>query len=131
MSHVRHGVCINGSSNPQEVIKTVTDISGDAESVVITVDPKNSLTRVGGALHTVMRTAGSKSSKVLVFLVLPPAGGSVPAPVLLEQLNSLFDDNKKVVFDNDEVVRMTDNTGFFVVTDDCSHFSPASVSRLG
>ena len=129
MSQVRHGVCINGVVNPGEVIKAVSKLSDGAETVVINVDPKNDLTRAGGELYQHMKApAGVKAN---VFLVLPPEGGPVPLAHMMESLNSLFDDNKKVTFDNGEVVFMSNNVRFFVVTEDCSGFSPAHVSRLG
>ena len=98
---------------------------------MINVDPKNDLTRAGGELFQHMKAASSKSVPVRVFLVLPPEGGPVPLSHIMEPLNNLFDDNKKMVFDNGEVVCMSNNVRFFVVTEDCSGFGPAHVSRLG
>ena len=131
MSHVRHGVCINGSTNHDNVIKAVTAVSPGVESVVINIDDKNSLTDTKGSLFSTMKRGDAKDSDVFVFFVLPATGTRAPAPRLIEPLNTLFDDNKKVVFDSGEGVRMPSNMRFFVVVDDCSDFSPASISRLG
>ena len=129
MSQVRHGVCINGVVNPGEVIKAVSKLSDGADTVVINVDPKNDLTRAGGELYQHMKApAGVKAN---VFLVLPPEGGPVPLAHIMEPLNTLFDDNKKLTFDNGEVLSMSNDVRFFVVTEDCSGFGPAHVSRLG
>jgi len=130
MSHVRHAVCINGVTNHDDVIKAVTAVSAGVEGVTIHMDDKHSLTDIKGSLFSTMKRGGSKDSEVFVFLVLPAAGTRTPAPRLIEPLNTLFDDTKKVVFDSGEVVRMPDNMRFFVVVDDCSDFSPATISRL-
>ena len=136
MSQVRHGVCITGVTEPGSLIKAVTSVatksSPGAEAVVVRVDPNsNDLGRAGGALFTHMKAARGKSSRVLVFIVMPSCKASVPASLMMEPLNTLFDDHKRVTFDNNEVVAMGDNTRFFVLVDDCSSFSPASISRLG
>ena len=128
MSHARHCVCINGVTNHKEVIQAIAAVSADFESVTINMSTK--LTATKGALFSTMKRASSKDSEVFVFLVMPAAAGRVPSPRLIEPLNTLFDDSKKVVFDNGEVTRMSDNMKFFLLVDDCSDFSPATISRL-
>ena len=109
----------------------MSKLSDGAETVVINVDPKNDLTHAGGELFQHMKAASSKSVQVHVFLVLSQTGDAAAITKIMNPLNSLFDDNKKVTFDNGEVVFMSNNVRFFVVTEDCSGFSPAHISRLG
>ena len=133
MSHVRHGVCINGVTNPRDMIGKVCSVattsSPGTKFVTIEIDPKTDITSAKGPLFSIMKDAISESDKVMVFMVMPFGGGSVSA--IMEPLNKLFDDNKKVTFDNGEVVRMAPNMNFFVISTDCSTFSPAHISRLG
>jgi len=128
MSQVRHAVCINGVTDPRAMVAEVVASSG-VDHVVIDVNTKNSLASAEGALFRYMQTAGEKNSPVWAFLILPAP--SAQSPAMLAPLNPLFDDNKKMYFDNGQVVAMTANQRFFVVTQNCSEFSPANVSRLG
>jgi len=132
-SRVRHGVCINGGTNHKVMIGMVSSVatasSPGTKFVTIEVDPKTGLTSAEGPLFHVMKNAIGKSDKVMVFLVLPSGGG--PLGAIMEPLNPLFDDNKKMTFDNGEVVCMAPNVSFFVMATDCSTFKPAHISRLG
>lgn len=128
MSQIRHAVCVNGATNPQALMAEVAALAG-AETAVVNVVTKNTLSSAEGALFRHMHAAHEKNSPVWVFLVLPAAADQWPA--LLEPLNPLFDDNKKMYFDNGQVVSMSANQRFCVFTEDCSQFSPANVSRLG
>lgn len=128
VSQVRHAVCIVGATDPKALMAEVASLSG-AETAVVNVATKNTLSSAEGALFKHMQAAGKKNSPVWVFLILPPAAEQWPAP--LQPLHTLFDDNKKMYFDNGQVVSMTANQRFFVVTEDCSQFSPAGVSRMG
>lgn len=130
-SHVRHGVLINGVTDAQSVIKMVSTVatSGSPGTRVVTieVDPKASLISSEGTLYSTMKSSIDSSDNVVVFLVMPGA----PANELLTPLNSLFDDNKKVTFDNGQLIHKAPNMRFFVITADCSNFRPAVISRFG
>lgn len=132
-SRVRHGVCINGVTDPQSMIKMVSTVatsgSPATKFVTIEVDPKAGLDSSEGPLYSAMTSSIGSSDSVVVFLVMPGAGA--PVNDILKPLYPLFDDNKRVVFDNGQVVHMAPNMRFFVITADCSDFCPALISRLG
>jgi len=91
----------------------------------------NNETWKDGSFTSLIRQTSNSDEKNLILVTGVEHLGSPGTAIMMEQLNMLFDDNKKLCLANNELLALGKNTRVCIAGGNCDHWSPASVSRVG
>merc|ERR1740139_1354846 len=133
----RHGVCVTGDVDVNECVDAINKAMC-SESILVSLEDDAAARAVGGGIDAVRaRLCDPASGFVKAFREAMVKEGPVNLVIqgaldqeAMESMNTLLDDNKVFITSSGERLNAI-ATMRFIFFNDCSKWSPATVSRLG
>jgi len=133
----RHGVCVTGDVDVNECVDAINKAMC-SESILVSLEDDAAARAVGGGIDAVWaRLSDPASGFVKAFREAMVKEGPVNLVIqgaldqeAMESMNTLLDDNKVFITSSGERLNAI-ATMRFIFFNDCSKWSPATVSRLG
>ena len=122
---IRHGILV--VADDDAVVQGVVKAS-DFSYAVLTPDPADLDKFYNVELKEQLLAAQRQDFQHWIAIQSPK---EVVHAVWAERLNTLLDDNKKICYDNHEIIHLAPNCRIVTIASSCETMSPAFISRNG